>query len=768
MAHLEHHDDHRSAGHTGVERYDTIEEFGIKVKVPYFDDPEKSIDPFENTLKRHISGTIAAIENSTPNANQRFIHRLIDGLTPNQLAAVSHSGSPLLVLAGAGTGKTRVLTTRIATIIAAGIAQPENILALTFTNKAAKEMSDRIGRLLNPKIKSSDADAVVRDLPPIANITACTFHAFAARMLREFGGEISMTTDWTIMDGDESRRLLKKCWIAATGQKPEDNTVDELDNANQTIARSQDPIGELYKLPDDIQSAIRYYKAEKETQNIKDFGDIIADFQHLLESENQILATIRQRYTHVLVDEFQDTDFQQAHLLHLLTDGNPNLTVVGDDDQVLYTWRQARIENILGFTDDFSADIIRLEDNFRSTANILKFANRLIAANNMRLGKTLVTKAPAGKAVAYANFSNAFDESRWIVSEIAKLIAKGVDPENIAVLSRASHVLNLFEMFLNERGIRYTLSGGKKFQDRQEIKDISAYLRIIANAADRVAFERAVAAPKRGVGPAIIEQITQVSKNIKTSFIDASRRLARGEMVPTNVRGPLEEFADTIDSISADAIHGADGFTIVSRIVDDTGYRAELLKELEIAKSEQEDDKIAQIDTRLKNIQDLAGIGRGKSLHAFLDHLGLSEDTKRDDSKGIWIGTIHAAKGLEFPHVYLPAWEEQILPSRQSLQDPHKLEEERRAAYVAITRAMTELTLTWADQRFTSREEADSEPSRFLHDLGIMQALGLSSPATQKAYANAHTPPTPVTAAPVSHAPKPAPEFEMLDDEIPW
>lgn len=667
--------------------------FGLEPEAEYEDN-----DFTDSSLLERVN---AAIHAPNPTLNQQRLIRLINGLTPAQFEAATYDGRPLVILAGAGTGKTRTLTTRIALLVTAGMAQPSEILALTFTNKAAKEMAARIALML-------DVDAV--------SIMATTFHSFCAKMLREYGGLAGRKTDWTILDGDDSRKMMRQCWKARHGEAPSRHMLDAIERTYEEIFCAANPNNLTLELIDpDVLRAAHDYRERKAIENVKDFGDLIIEMNQLLDESDYVREEIQRRFSYVLVDEYQDTDSRQEALLRKIMGENPNLTVVGDEDQLVYTWRQAEIDNILGFTKRWNAHRVMLEQNFRSTSNIIAAANRLIQNNQSRLGKQLYTEDEEGEEIAQAEFPNEHEEARWIAESIAADIAAGCPPEEIAVLVRATHALNMVEAELNRVGIRYTLSGGKKFQDRAEIKDISAYLRLIANAHDRMAFERAIAAPKRNVGDGLIEEIDQSSKRLRTDITDAARRMALGGIMPQPARAPVLEFCSLITELAIDAIHGAGAEHIITRIVEDTGYREAIKQELLDAKSAGDIDAADLLATRLANINDLTSIAKGKTLTEFLDHLGLSEDTRRDQGKGIWIGTIHAAKGLEFFNVYLPAWEQGVLPSKQSLEGPGDIEEERRLAYVALTRARKRLTITRAARRFGS----DVSPSVFLTDLGL-------------------------------------------------
>ena len=525
-------------------------------------------------------------------------------------------------------------------------------------------------------------------------------------------------TDWTILDEDDVKKLMRLCWKERYGDPPDADTVKSVKQAYEDFHSREGMTRELWEIefPADVRAVCDDYDAHKEEQNVRDFNDLISATITLLHESSFVCDEIRRRFRYILVDEYQDTDHRQEELLKLMLGDNRNLTVVGDEDQLVYTWRHAKIDNILGFTKRHNAHRVDLEQNFRSTQKILDAANKLIGFNHKRLGKNLFTYEDEGTDVEYMQFYNPFAEAEEIVDRVAKDIEAGVPREEIAILVRASHVLNMVEQALNHRGIRYTLSGGKKFQDRQEIKDISAYLRLVANAHDRMAFERAVAAPKRNVGPQMIEDMDHAAKKMRTDITDAAYRMALGEIIPSNARQPVREFCELIRRLGAQALHGNDAGEIVNSIITDTGYKQSIEDDLQEAKNSRAKDEAELLTTRLNNLADLQAIANGKTLHEFLDHLGLSETTRRDEGKGVWIGTIHAAKGLEFFNVYLPAWEQGVLPSNQTIKNGEDIEEERRLGYVAITRARKKLCISSSESRFGNA----SYPSVFLADLGII------------------------------------------------
>jgi DNA helicase-2/ATP-dependent DNA helicase PcrA len=678
-----------------------------------YDDFDGQLDEWGEDYDAGMTGSLTdrvrgAREAVKPTMNQERLARLVQGMTPQQFEAATYDDAPLLVLAGAGTGKTRTLTVRIALLVTAGMAMPSEILALTFTNKAANEMRQRIAALL-------ELDAVA--------VHATTFHAFCARMLRDYGGEAGWKTDWTILDEDDIKKMMRLVYKEEFGAPPEADFIKGVLSAHDERFCSKDMTPAKWEeFAPEVRFVSDGYMKRKEAENVKDFTDLISDMITLLRESEFVRGEIQRRFKYVLVDEYQDTDSRQEELLRLILGDNRNITVVGDEDQLVYTWRHAQIENILEFCQRWEAHAVRLEQNFRSTQNILDAANRLIKFNHKRLGKELFTYEDDGDLLRQNKFENPYQEAEWIVAQIQKDIAAGVPKEEIAVLVRASHALNMVEQALNKCGIRYTLSGGKKFQDRQEIKDVSAYLRLVANAQDRMAFERAIATPKRNVGPQLIEEIDQAAKRMRTDISDAARRMALGSIMPSNAREPVLEFSALMKRLATDAVHDATADVIVDGIVEGTGYMKMLEDELSEAKADDRKDDVEALQTRISNLADLRAIAVGKTLHGFLDHLGLAEASRRDEGKGVWIGTIHAAKGLEFYNVYLPAWEQGVLPSNQTLKNGEDIEEERRLGYVAITRARRSLCITRSATRFGGKngERQESLPSVFLADLGII------------------------------------------------
>jgi len=632
---------------------------------------------------------------------------LLEGLTEQQRESVLHRGSPLVILAGAGTGKTTALTRRIAHVIASGDARPDEILAVTFTNKAARELEKRIKKLLDDDLNG---------------LRVGTFHAVCARMLRDYSDLFNVSKDYVIMDSDDQKRLVKRLGKARYGKiGAEKEFVEEvmalIENARGNPAESEKVLSEANH---DTREIYYDYDEAKRQDGTLDFTDLLAIVTEGFRSGAVDPQQIAGAWKHIMVDEYQDTNGLQFEWLQYVVGNKPDLAVVGDDDQVLYSWRGARIENILSFADRFdNTRIIRLEENFRSTGLILDAANGLIAKNKKRLGKTLFTKEDKGRPIHVRWFVNADLEAKWVVEEIKSAIENGIDPTDIAILSRASHALNLIEQKLTWAGIPFVLSGGKRFQDKAEIRDAMAYLRLAANPSDSSAFDRVVNTPKRGMGEVSIKKIIDAADKahktgVPLNLLDIAENFARSRALPGDVPGRLLEFVQAIRSANALFWRGADATDLLSHVLDVSGYQDALQNALAEAKSNGETTLVDSLQGRSDSLADLIQLGKGMAPIQLIEHLGLSEDGRSRNATGVWVGTIHAAKGLEWPMVIAAAWEENILPSWQALQEKgDMLAEERRCAYVEITRARRQLTITATGERFMK----PASRSRFLNDL---------------------------------------------------
>lgn len=641
-----------------------------------------------------------------PIENER-IDAIVEGLTPQQREAVEHRGSPVVILAGAGTGKTTALTSRIAHIIASGHATPEEILAVTFTNKAARELQTRLKRKLG-----------VDDL---AGMQVGTFHAICARMLREHYDLFSVKQDYVIMDSDDQKRLVRRLGKSLYGKNVDKELIEAALDFIENVRGNPAEKNELINRADNaVYNIYAQYEKTKTEDGVLDFTDLISIVTEAFYNGVVDPALFGDKWKHILVDEYQDTNGLQFAWLQQIAHGNPNLAVVGDDDQVLYSWRGARIENILEFPDQFDdVRVIRLEQNFRSTGHILDVANAVIDKNEKRLGKTLFTSAEKGNKVEIYDFLNADDEAKWILDTVRQSIDGGMKPSDIAILSRASHVLNIIEQKMTFAGIPYVLSGGRRFQDKAEIRDAMAYLRLAANPDDSSAFERVVNVPKRGMGDMAVKKIVEASEHAREmrthmTLLDIARNHTVGKTLHGDVPEQLGQFVEAIRDANRLFWRGGTAAQVLEKVLDDSGYMADLHRQAEEAKEAGETSLHETAKTRIDNITDLYTIGADKQPLELVEHLGLTEDGRAKKEDAVWVGTIHAAKGLEWPLVIGAGWEENVLPSWQALQEKgNALDEERRCAYVLITRARERLCITNTGERFQKPASA----SRFLSDI---------------------------------------------------
>ena len=624
----------------------------------------------------------------------------LSGLNEAQTRAVEALDGPVLVLAGAGTGKTRVLTTRLAHLLMTGRARPGELLAVTFTNKAAREMRERIAAILGR---------------PVEGWWLGTFHALGARMLRRHAERLGLTPAFTILDADDQLRLLKqvmaaesvddKAWPARLllsaiqrwkdrGQTPEQVPVSE----SGELANGR--IRELYAA----------YQARLLELNACDFGDLLLHCLTLFRQEPQVLAEFQQRFRYILVDEYQDTNVAQYLWLRLLAQAHRNLCCVGDDDQAIYAWRGAEVGNILRFEQDFpGALVVRLERNYRSTARILKAASKLIAHNEGRLGKTLWTEDDPGEPLRLRGLWDGEAEARFVGEEIEALQAKGESLASIAILTRTGAQTREFEERFLAIALPYRVVGGLRFYERQEIRDALAYLRLVHQESDDLAFERVVNRPKRGLGDATLRVVHQAARARGTSLAAAARLLAGTEELRPQARKALAGFLADLERwrrLAESEYHVA----VAETLLDESGYTAML-----------QQDKSAEAPGRLENLKELiVALAEFESLAGFLEHVSLVMERAEDESQEmVTLMTLHAAKGLEFDTVFMPGWEEGIFPSQRTIDENGAvgLEEERRLAYVGITRARRQVHLSFAGSRRIHGQWQSSIPSRFVQEL---------------------------------------------------
>jgi DNA helicase-2/ATP-dependent DNA helicase PcrA len=628
------------------------------------------------------------------------------GLNEEQREAVLSVDGPLLVLAGAGTGKTRVLTTRIAHILTTRRARGGEILSVTFTNKAAREMKERIGRLVG---------ATVEGMPWLG-----TFHSIGARILRQHAELVGLRSDFTILDTDDQIRLIK--------QLLEAENIDEKRWPARQFAGMMDNWKNRGLLPGDISAGeagvyangrgrqlYADYQARLKSLNAVDFGDLLLENIRLFREHPDVLAEYHRRFRYILVDEYQDSNVAQYLWLRLLAQGRPaseaNVCVVGDDDQSIYGWRGAEVDNILRFEKDFpGAKVIRLERNYRSTSNILRAASHLIAHNESRLGKTLQTDVgEAGEPVGVTSVWDSEEEARTIGEEIEQLQHKGESLDDIAILVRASYQMREFEERFITLGLNYRVIGGPRFYERLEIRDALAYLRIVANPDDGLAFERIVNTPKRGIGDSTVRMLHDTARATGQSLVAATRTLLETEDLKPRQRVTLRDLIAQIDGW-AELARTMPHAELAQQILDESGYTAMW-----------QADKSPDSPGRLENLKELVNsMAEFETLGGFLEHISLVMD--RDTAEAgdaVSIMTLHSAKGLEFDTVFLPGWEEGLFPSQRTMDELGRagLEEERRLAYVGVTRARKRARISLAQNRRIHGLWQSALPSRFLDEL---------------------------------------------------
>jgi DNA helicase-2/ATP-dependent DNA helicase PcrA len=627
-------------------------------------------------------------------------------LNPEQRDAVESLDGPLLVLAGAGTGKTRVLTTRFAHILMQGRAQPHQVLAVTFTNKAAREMQERIAAILGR---------------PVEGLWLGTFHALCARMLRRLAALVGLESNFTILDPDDQLRLLKqvmeaervdvKRWPApglmAVIQRWKDRGLPP---DRVTPAEDSDYAGgralALYRL----------YQQRLAALNAADFGDLLLHVTEILRAHPDVLAAYHRQFRYLLVDEYQDTNLVQYYWLRLLAQRpDPrasNICCVGDDDQSIYSWRGAEIGNILRFERDFpGARVVRLEANYRSTRQILAAASHLIAHNKGRLGKTLRPgrNDADGEKVRVVSLWDSEEEARMVGERIEAAQRSGTPLSEVAVLVRASFQTRAFEERLIALGVPYRVVGGAKFYERQEIRDALAYLRVLAQPADDLAFERIVNVPKRGIGDTALQAMHRAAREQALPLLHAAARLIETDALRPKPRAALRELLQGFERWRA--LNETAGHVVAAAtLLDESGYTAMW-----------QADPSPEAPGRLENLKELLrALGEYATLQGFLEHVALVMENDADaEGERVTLMTLHAAKGLEFDMVFLPGWEEGLFPHQRALDDGGEasLEEERRLAYVGLTRARRRAIISHAANRRIYGNWSAAIPSRFLDEL---------------------------------------------------
>ncbi|WP_248309948.1 UvrD-helicase domain-containing protein [Bosea sp. WAO] len=625
----------------------------------------------------------------------------LQGLNPEQRLAVEATDGPVLVLAGAGTGKTRVLTTRIAHLIATGRAYPSQILAVTFTNKAAREMKERVAHLVGP---------VAEGMPWLG-----TFHSISAKLLRRHAELVDLRSDFTILDTDDQIRLMKQV-IQAEGidekRWPGRMLAGFIDSwKNRGLAPKDVPPGESGVFANGKGGKLyAAYQDRLKTLNAVDFGDLLLHCLTLFREHPELLASYHERFRYILVDEYQDTNVAQYLWLRLLAQGRRNIACVGDDDQSIYGWRGAEVDNILRFEHDFpGATVVRLERNYRSTGHILATAAKLIARNEGRLGKTLRTEDEAGEKVTITGAWDSQEEARLISDEIEAMQSKGENLAEVAILVRISAQMREMEERLIHVGVPYRVIGGPRFYERAEIRDAMAYLRCVVSPTDDLAFERIVNVPKRGLGDATIQILHNHARATDFSLMQSARAVVETEELKPKARTALRELVEAFARWQSKAEAMQQG-ELAELVLEESGYTEMWQK-----------DRSADAAGRLENLKELVrSLDEFPDLPSFLEHVSLVMDADSGDGGArVSIMTLHAAKGLEFDTVFLPGWEEGLFPSQRALDENGRagLEEERRLAHVGLTRARKRLKLYFASNRRIHGLWQSSLPSRFIDEL---------------------------------------------------
>jgi DNA helicase-2/ATP-dependent DNA helicase PcrA len=642
----------------------------------------------------------------------------LDDLNPAQRAAVEALDGPVLMLAGAGTGKTKALTARIVHLLNLSKARPNEILAVTFTNKAAREMKLRVGRLLGE---------VAEGMPWMG-----TFHSLSVKILRRHAELVGLKPNFTILDTDDQLRLLKQLISAAN--------IDEKRWPARLLASLIDGWKNRALTPDRVPSSdasaynnrgtelYEAYQDRLKSLNATDFGDLLLHCVTIFQTHPDVLQQYQRWFRYILVDEYQDTNVCQYLWLRLLAQAHKNICCVGDDDQSIYGWRGAEVGNILRFEKDFpGAQVIRLEQNYRSTAHILAAASGIIAANKGRLGKTLWTAGEPGEKVRLIGHWDGEEEARWIGEEV-EAIQRGtrqMDPIDLnrqAILVRASHQMRAFEDRFLTIGLPYRVIGGPRFYERQEIRDAMAYFRLAVSPDDDLAFERVVNLPKRGLGDKAQADIQRLARGAGVPLLDGAREAVAKAVFGGKGAVQLRSFVDGVDRWHAATRHPEyDHIRLAETILEESGY-TEMWQ----------NDKTPEAPGRLDNLKELVkALEQFENLQGFLEHVSLIMDNETEGAEEkVTIMTLHAAKGLEFPVIFLPGWEDGLFPSQRSMDETglKGLEEERRLAYVGITRAEELCTISFASNRRVYGQWQSQLPSRFIDELPADHVEILTAP----------------------------------------
>jgi DNA helicase-2/ATP-dependent DNA helicase PcrA len=647
--------------------------------------------------------------------------KALTSLIEIQEAAVTHGIDPLLILAGAGTGKTKSLTSRIGFLVGSQRVQPHQVLAVTFTRKASQEMKHRLANMMGPVAKAMDVG---------------TFHAISARLLRDNADRAGLEPNFSVLDADDQKNVVKDCYASLSyGEHivPPDSTDSrrQVDYAFILDCIEAKKTGRgfppnfnrgTFLTPHGIEQMYHRYERSKERMNAVDYNDILIKCRDLLRDDEAVRRYYQTLWRAVLVDEYQDTNDIQQEWLDLITDNGQGCyyTCVGDDDQSVYSFRGANIDNILSFGNRYpGARIIRLEQNFRSTRAILDAANHVIAGNESRHGKALFTKGTQGSPVLVHEFSEDRGEVSWIVDDIERKLRGGMRPSQIAIIARASMELNGFQPALTMRRIPFTVTAGRKYNQTAEIKTLSAYLRLMLNRSDNAAFEYAIDAKPRGFGKESLAKLSDTARITELPMIDILADQIHNGAIRKAAVEKVKAFIEFIDEIGDDYRLGVPLDQVIEKIIGECGIKEHIQELREKAENHVDKKKADQFRKQASSIEErveqyLFHAKEQTNIQDFVDSMSLLEtDSSVDDA--VWLGTIHAAKGLEFDHVYLVGWEEGIFPVVRPDTD---LEEERRLAYVAMTRAKLSLLISYAKSRFNrSNDGSERRPNVYINDI---------------------------------------------------
>ena len=647
-----------------------------------------------------------AADPDAPPAPDEGRSSLLDELNPIQREAVLHTEGPVLIVAGAGSGKTRALTHRVAYLIREREVSPFGILAITFTNKAAREMAERVEGLLGTRVAKG--------------MWILTFHSACARILRREHNHLGLPSTFSIYDEGDTERVLTlvlkdldldpKRWPPRAMGSAIGKYKDELWSPAQAMERA----GNYY----DRQVAEVYarYARRLKAAGALDFDDLISETAGLFRDHPEVLEHYQERFQYILVDEYQDTNRAQYHLVNLLAAKYRNICVVGDADQGVYSWRGATIQNLLDFERDYpDAQIFLMEQNYRSTQNILAIANALIQHNVQRKPKSLWTEGPGGELTVRFRADSEHDESGFVAQEIERLReSEGYRYRDIAVFYRTNAQSRVLEDIFMRAGLPYRVVGGLRFYERREIKDMLAYLRLLVNPQDLVSARRVINTPKRGIGDATVAAIEEFAQWEEIPFIEAARRVDEISVLGARARGAVTAFVGVLDRLAGMVEDGITPSALVDAVAGESGYIAEL-----------EAERTVEAQGRIENIQELSGVAAefeargGEGLANFLEQVALVSDADQydEDASTVTLMTLHIAKGLEFPVVFIVGMEDGVFPHYRSMTDSAQLEEERRLAYVGITRAKERLYLTNAWSRSLFGQLSYNPPSRFLSEI---------------------------------------------------